>query len=76
MSLDLKPLRVCDSVIDDGKVFQILGTYDEKARSPNERIYSFVGQPVSLDEKNAMRAQVYTLPGDYEDTVVPYRSEL
>ena len=27
MSLDFKPLTVCDSLTDDGKVFQILGAY-------------------------------------------------
>jgi len=35
-----------------------------------------MGQPVTLDQKNAMSAQVYTLSGDYKDNVVPYRSEL
>ena len=31
LRLDLKPLIVCDSLTDTGKVFQILGAYDEKA---------------------------------------------
>jgi len=37
--------------------------------------YLFVGQQLTLDQKNAMSSQVYTLPEDYGYTVVPYRLE-